>query len=66
MEDSGKMADLAKRIRALADEVEACGSDDMESQEEEGMESSGGSEGDKSQMLKLASASIKQGMKKNI
>lgn len=64
--DSGKMADIAKRIRALADEVEACSSGDMESPEEESGEEMGGSSGDKSQMLKLASASIKNGMKKNI
>jgi hypothetical protein len=65
MEDGGKMAEIAKRIRALADEVEACGSGEMESQEEESGEEMGESS-DKSQMLKLASASIKQGMKKNI
>lgn len=61
--EGDKMADLAKRIRALADEVEACGSGEDESQEEEGEAMEGS--GDKSQMLKLASASIKQGMKKN-
>lgn len=64
--DSGKMADIAKRIRALADEVEACSSGDTESPEEEAGEEMGGNSGDKSQMLKLASASIKQDMKKNI
>lgn len=62
--DSGKMADIAKRIRALADEVEACSSGDMESQEDEGAEEMSAPSGDKSQMLKLASASIKQGMRK--